>query len=153
MNAVGHVQNKWRVTLTLHWTNRVHTSVNARKMKFISYMYTLFLYRFCSSFMQFGCKSCKISDEEKFWKDVFGSMTTFNSRLHDMMSVESRPFNYFIYPWRRKRKTPRRVKECRSSTYESRRSKIGASKEVVDECKHFGMYHFMHAKYSYTRNV
>ena len=51
INATGHAQNKWRpsgVTLTLHSTRCVHTSMNLRKMKFISYIYTLFLHRFCS---------------------------------------------------------------------------------------------------------
>ena len=51
MNTTGHVQSKWRptrVTLTLHGTRCVHTSMNIRKMKFISYIYTLFLHRFCS---------------------------------------------------------------------------------------------------------
>ena len=45
MNATGHVQSKWRpkgVTLTLHGTRCVLTSMNLRKMKFISYIHTLF---------------------------------------------------------------------------------------------------------------
>ena len=45
MNATGHVQSKWRpkgVMLTLHMTRCVHTLMNLRKMKFISYIYTLF---------------------------------------------------------------------------------------------------------------
>ena len=56
MNATGHVQSKWRpkcVTLTLHETSCVLTSMNLRKIKFISYIYTLFLHRFCSLFVDF----------------------------------------------------------------------------------------------------
>ena len=44
MNATGHVQSKWRpkgVTLTLHGTHCILISMNLRKMKFISYIYTL----------------------------------------------------------------------------------------------------------------
>ena len=55
MNAMGHVQSKWRplgVTLTLHGTRCVHTSMNLRQMKFISYIYTLFLHHFCSLFVK-----------------------------------------------------------------------------------------------------
>ena len=62
MNATGHMQSKWRpkgVMLTLHGTRYVHTSMNVRKMKFISYIYTLFLHRFCSLFVEFYSKSCK----------------------------------------------------------------------------------------------
>ena len=49
MNAMGHVQSKWHtkgVMLTLHGTHCIHTSMNRRKMKFISYIYTLFLHYF-----------------------------------------------------------------------------------------------------------
>ena len=56
MNATGHVQNKWHpkgATLTLHGTPCVLTSMNLRKIKFISYIYTLFLHRFCSVFVEF----------------------------------------------------------------------------------------------------
>ena len=48
MNAMGLAQSKWHpkgITLTLH---RTHTSMNVRKIKFISYIHTLFLHRFCS---------------------------------------------------------------------------------------------------------
>ena len=48
MNATGHVKSKWHqkgVTLTLHGTCCVHTFMNLRKKKFISYIYTLFLHR------------------------------------------------------------------------------------------------------------
>ena len=44
MNATGKVQSKSGVTLTLHETRCVHTSMSLRKMKFISYIYTLFLH-------------------------------------------------------------------------------------------------------------
>ena len=54
MNATGHVQSKvTHVTLTLHGTRCVHTAMNLRKIKFISYIYTLFLHRFCSLFVDF----------------------------------------------------------------------------------------------------
>ena len=42
-----------RRTLTLHGTRCVHTSMNLRKMKFISYIYTLILHRFCLLFVNF----------------------------------------------------------------------------------------------------
>ena len=54
MNSTGHVQSKWRpkgVTLSLHGTLCFLTS--------ISYIYTLFLHRFCSLFVEFLFKSCK----------------------------------------------------------------------------------------------
>ena len=68
MNAVGPVQIKCLpkgVMLTLLVTHCVLTSMNVRKMKFISYIYTLFVHCFCSLFVKFRCKSCKISCEEK----------------------------------------------------------------------------------------
>ena len=49
--AKAPMLTKWHpkgFTLTLHETHCVHTSKNVRKMKFISYIYTLFLHRFCS---------------------------------------------------------------------------------------------------------
>ena len=52
MNATGPVQSS-SVTLTLHGTRCVHISMNLRKMKFISYIYTLFSHRFCSLFVEF----------------------------------------------------------------------------------------------------
>ena len=72
MNATGHVQRKWRpkghvqskwrpkgITLTLLGTRCVLTSMNLRKIKFISYIYTLFLHSFCSLFVALLFKSCK----------------------------------------------------------------------------------------------
>ena len=55
MNATGHVQ---KVTPEGHHINFpqdrcIHTSMNLRKMKFISYIYTLFLHRFCLLFVEF----------------------------------------------------------------------------------------------------
>ena len=44
MNAMGHMQSKLclkSVTLTLHGTHCVHTSMNLRKMKFISSIYII----------------------------------------------------------------------------------------------------------------
>ena len=52
MNAKDNVQSKG-VKLTLHGTRYVHTSMNLRKMEFIFYIYTLFLHRFCSFFVEF----------------------------------------------------------------------------------------------------
>ena len=59
MNATGHVQSPSGFMLTLHRTRCVHTSMNLRKMKFISFVYNLFLHRFCSLFVKFWFKSCK----------------------------------------------------------------------------------------------
>ena len=42
MNAMGRMQSKWipkDVMLTVLATHCIHTSVNVRKMKFISYIY------------------------------------------------------------------------------------------------------------------
>ena len=67
MNTTDHMQSKWcqkGVTLSLHGTRCFHTFVNLRKMKFISYIYTLFLHRFCSLFVEFLFKSCKHSGKE-----------------------------------------------------------------------------------------
>ena len=44
MSAMGHVQRKWspnNVTLILHGTRCVYTSMNVRKLKCIFYIYTL----------------------------------------------------------------------------------------------------------------
>ena len=61
MNATtGHAQSKWLpkdVTLRLHGSRSVHTSMNIRKMKCIPYIYTLFLHRFCSLFVKSWFKS------------------------------------------------------------------------------------------------
>ena len=42
MDTMGRVQSKWRqkgVNLTLQATHCIHTSMNVRKMKFISYIH------------------------------------------------------------------------------------------------------------------
>ena len=44
MNAMGHMQNKWQpkgMTLTLHVTHCIHTSMKVRKMKYIFYIYII----------------------------------------------------------------------------------------------------------------
>ena len=52
MNAVGFVQRKG--------------------VKFISYIYTLYLYRFCSLIEKFWSKSCKINGEKDLLNNMFG---------------------------------------------------------------------------------
>ena len=119
MNAMGLVQSK----LTLHRTHCVHTSINNRKMKFNSCIYTLFFNRFCSTFVKFWWKSCKISGEEKLYADVFGHYVQQPSSWHALIErYVGQSSIAFIrdvaYAWRR-------MNECRSSMYEPRRSKIG----------------------------
>ena len=63
IKAMSLVQSKWRRK------SSVHTSMNVRKMKFISYIYPLFLNSFCSLFGKFWSKSCKKSGEEKLLND------------------------------------------------------------------------------------
>ena len=83
MNAMGHMQSKWHLNmLTLHGTCWVHTSMNLRKIKFISYIYTLILLCFCSLF-------------------VFGYYVPQPSLWHDVNRTFHRPINYCIYLWRR----------------------------------------------------
>ena len=44
MNAMGHMQKKWRpkeVRLTLHGTHCIYIAITLRKMKFISYIYII----------------------------------------------------------------------------------------------------------------
>ena len=63
----------------------------------------------------------------------------FNSRHYDMTSIEryvGQSTIAFIYDVACAK---RHVNECRSWVYEPRRSKIGLSKEIVGECKHWGM--------------
>ena len=87
MNATGHVQSKWYpkgVILTLHGTRCVHTSMNLRKIKFISYIYTLFLHRFFFIICEIFISILQISVEEKLYSDVFG----YYSRHHDITSTE-----------------------------------------------------------------
>ena len=60
--------------------------MNLRKMKFISYIYTLFLHRFCSLFVEFLFKSCKSAEKKSY--NPMGLVVTFNSRHYDMTSIE-----------------------------------------------------------------
>ena len=101
MNAMGLGQSKWRpkgIMFTLHRTHCLHTLMNVRKMKFISYIYTSFLHRFCCLFVMFWCKSCRVSGEESYKPTCL--VITFNSHLHDVNWTLHRPINYFIYLWR-----------------------------------------------------
>ena len=104
-------------------------------MKFISYIYTLFLQRFCSLFVKFRFKYCKSAAKKSYNPTCL--VITFNSRHHDMMSIEryvGKSTIAFIYDVAYAQS---RVNECRSWMYEPRRSKIGSSKEIVGECKYF----------------
>ena len=67
-----HAKLTKNITLILHGTYCVHTSINLRKMKFITNIYTLFLHRFCSLFLKVLLKSCKISGNEMLLTDAFG---------------------------------------------------------------------------------
>ena len=58
MNAMGLVQSKG-VMLTLHGTPSIHTLMNVRKMKFISYIYTLLLHRFVHYLWRFDVNLVK----------------------------------------------------------------------------------------------
>ena len=59
------------------------------------------------------------------------------SRLYDMTSVERYVGQSAISFIGDVAYAYRRMKECRSSTYEPRWSKIGSSKEIADECKYY----------------
>ena len=79
MNAIGRVQTKWYpegIRLTLHGTHCMDISINVGKMKISSHLNSIFN-RFCSLFVKFYCKTCKICSEKKihYW------------------------INSFIYPW------------------------------------------------------
>ena len=55
-------------------------------MKYISYIYTLFLLRFCSLFVEFLFKSCKTAEKKSYNPTCL--VITFNSRHYDMTSIE-----------------------------------------------------------------
>ena len=74
--------------LTLLGTHCVHTSMNVRKMKFISYIYTLFIRHFCSVFVKFECISFKTNMFACYIQQPF---------------PWRRPINSVIYPWPRLR--------------------------------------------------
>ena len=77
MNAKGHV----------HWIRCVHTSINHRKMKLISYIYTLFLHRFCSLFVEFYLNLAnKLRRKACYIPTCL--FITFSSRHYDMTSIE-----------------------------------------------------------------
>ena len=60
--------------------------MNLRKMKLISYIYTLFLHRFGSLFLDFLFKSCKQAAKKSYNPTCLVIM--FNSRHYDMTSIE-----------------------------------------------------------------
>ena len=110
MNTMGRMQSKWcpkGFMLTLHRTHCIHPSMNVSKMKFISYIYTLFSYQFCSLFEKFWSKSCQISGEVKLLNDMFGYYIKQPSPWCDVNQTLCRPVNYFIYLWRYLRLTSR----------------------------------------------
>ena len=112
MNAMVLVQSKCRpkgVTLTLHWTYCVHTSMHVTKMKFITYVFTLFVYRFCLIFMKFWYKSCTC---KKVINDVF------DRRLLDMMSIERYVDQSTISVIHDVAYVQRHMNDCLSSVYE-----------------------------------
>ena len=104
MNAVGQVQSKWRplcVTLTLHRSPLWSYLMNPRKIKFISYIYPLFLHRFCLLFVKFRFKFCKTNGEEKLQTEMFGFYIQQPSSWHGVSRMLRQPVNYFIYLWHR----------------------------------------------------
>ena len=112
------------VAFILPWT--------AEKMKFISYIYALFLPRFCSLLVEFWFKSCKHSGKETLQYGLFSYYVQQPSLWHNINRTLHRPINYCIYLWCCLRKN-----ECHSCVYEPHRSKIGSSKEIVGECKYY----------------
>ena len=139
MNAMGLVQSKWRpksVTLRWHGTHCVHTLMNVRKMKILSYIYILFLHRF-TSFLFIICEVLmqillnkrrrkginrhiwllRSTDVSMTWRQ--SSVTSANQLFH--LSVTSLSRNVVwtkVFP---------------------RRSKISSFKEAVGGCKYYGI--------------
>ena len=105
MNATDHVQSKWcpkGFTLTLHGTRCVHTSINLRKIKFISYIYTLYLHRFCSLFVIFYFNLAN-KRRRNLYSDVFGYYFQQPSPWHNVNRTLRRTINFCVYLWRRLR--------------------------------------------------
>ena len=103
MNATGHVQSKWRpkgAMLTVHATRWVNTSMNLRKMKFISYIYTLFLHRFVHNLWNIDLTLANKRRRKvlirRVWliRSTAVTMTRLNRTLR-------RPIIRCIYIWRR----------------------------------------------------
>ena len=98
---MGLLQSKWHpkgITLTLHGTHCVHTSMNVRKMKFISCIYTLFLHLFCSLFANFWCKFC-IYVAKRSYKPTY-LVIMFSGWSRGGSWVQTNPLlslNYFIF--------------------------------------------------------
>ena len=67
IEVICHVQSKRYpkiIMLTLHGTHCIHTLMNVRKIKFISYIHALFLHHFYSLFVKFYCKICKLDGKK-----------------------------------------------------------------------------------------
>ena len=82
MNAVGLVQSKWGVTLTLHLIQGVYTLMNVIKLNFISHIYTLFVHYLWS----FDLNLVKLTQKKSYESTCL--IITFNKRLHGVRSVE-----------------------------------------------------------------
>ena len=80
-----YLRNKFHFS-EVHGTRCVHTSMNLRNMKFFSYIYILFLHRFCSFFVEFWFKSWKWAAKKSYNPTCL--VITFNSRHYDMTSIE-----------------------------------------------------------------
>ena len=110
MNAMVLLQRKWRpgpIAFILRWTTEKWNSSHIYTLLLL--LLLLFLHRFCSIFVKFWWKSCKISGEQKSYKPTC-LVTMFNSPRHDMTSTEryvGQSPTDCIYPWRRLRVTSR----------------------------------------------
>ena len=95
------------VTFTLHGTHCFHTSMNVRKMKFIPYInFKLCLLCFCSLFVKFWCKCCKIKVINcRVWLLCSTAVSMTWHQWHDISWTLHWPLNYFIYLWHRLRVT------------------------------------------------
>ena len=71
------------VALILFKIHCVHTSINVRKVKFISYIYTLFLYRFVHYL-----RSSEVKQAAKKIYSQTCLVFMFNSRLNEETSIE-----------------------------------------------------------------
>ena len=72
--------------LTLHGTRCIHTSMNLRKMKFISYKFTFYFYIiFVHYLWNFDLN---LANKRQRSYNLTYLVITLNSRLHDMMSIE-----------------------------------------------------------------
>ena len=68
------------------WVSCKVSHVNLSEKWISSHIYISFFVVFCSLFMEFWSKSCKISGGKSFKPTCF--IIAFNSRLHDVTSIE-----------------------------------------------------------------